>query len=160
MFLFISPFSIFFLSSSLRCSLLKRCAWGRLLPLPEPLSSSGHACTASPQCLASEHAPALVEEAGRRVLQSGATFSDRLQHGVWVFVSGQQLTLLYNCVTFYVTTLTGLFLCFIQYLSQSWHKSVSFSFATICEFIIYCFVCNSSIKFLNLIGQKVLNNFL
>lgn len=82
------------LSLSLRRSIIKRPAWGRLLPLPQPLNSGGHACPASPQCLASsEHTPpALVEEAGRRVLQSRVAFSARLRRsGVWVFVSGRKV---------------------------------------------------------------------
>lgn len=105
------------LSSSLRCSLIERYTRGRLLPLPEPLSTSGHACPASPQCLASEHEPTLVEEAGRRVLQSGVTFSERLWRGVWDFVSGQ-VTIVYNCVTFYIPDLHGCFHAFLRCLSM------------------------------------------
>lgn len=147
------------------------------MPLPEPLSTSGHACPASPQCLASEHEPTLVEEARRRVLQSGVTFSERLWRGVWDFVSGQ-VTIVYNCVTFYIPDLHGCFYAFTVFIHEFHHNLDSVpAKGTIwiksliilnCNNlwvinksqVIYCFVCPSAVEFSNLIGQKASNNFL
>lgn len=96
-FLIIKPWWLFFFlfSSFLRRSVSKRHLRRRLSSLPEPLSSGSHARPTSPPRLASEPAPALVEKAGRWVLQSWVTFSARLRRGVWVFVSRWQVTIVY-----------------------------------------------------------------